>query len=379
MGHGSRFGGMGRCPLPGRAVDRVMDRSRLGGFLIAAVCYGFAPVAGADSHTGDALSAVTPMPPVNPLTQNLSSSVQGAQLDTILLSVDKSMLKAELRTWPENSGLSSILTTFKIAVGKADGDKEFEGDNRTPEGIYFVQNHIDGQTLPDKYGPLAIPIDFPNPIDQVSGKTGHGIWLHGVDREQRIEEAKVTEGCVAFYNNDIKILSNWLKSHQGIVVIAKDQKGVNQVEDISAIKKQTLDWIDAWAARNISAYQAFYSPSFRFAKYDIKGYIDYKKRVFAGYQKMVVLHDRLRIVTHPKYAVSFFNQDFRGDQHYVSIGRKVLYWEKDSKGEWKIQREVFENRRFEQLSLSDAELATALPERKPVREDGESKSSGSNL
>lgn len=302
-----------------------------------------------------------------------------ASLDTILLSVDKSLLKADLRTWPENSGLSSVLTTFKIAVGKADGDKEFEGDNRTPEGIYFVQNHIDGQALPDKYGPLAIPIDFPNPIDQVSGKTGHGIWLHGVDREQRIEEAKVTEGCVAFYNNDIKILANWLKSYQGIVVIAKDQKSVNQPDDINNIKKQTLDWIAAWAQRDIGSYQSFYGPHFRFGKYDLKGYIAYKKQVFAGYQKMDVLHDRLRVVTHPKYAVSFFNQDFRGDQRFVSIGRKVLYWEKDDKGAWKIQREVFENRRFEQLSLSEAELAAALPERKSAGDTGEAKTSGSNL
>jgi len=201
-------------------------------------------------------------------------------LDTILLNVDKSKLKAELRTWPEKSDQSSVLTTFKIAVGKADGDKEFEGDNKTPEGIYFVQNHIDGQTLPDKYGPLAIPIDFPNPIDRRIGKTGHGIWLHGVDREQRIEEAKVTEGCVAFYNNDIKILSNWLKSKQAIVVIAKDQAGVNQVADIEGVRQQTNDWLKAWAERDLKTYETFYHPNFKFEKFDLKGYINYKKRVF---------------------------------------------------------------------------------------------------
>jgi len=293
-------------------------------------------------------------------------------LDTILLNVDKSQLKAELRTWPEKSDQSALLTTFKIAVGKADGDKEIEGDNRTPEGIYFVQNHIDGQTLPDKYGPLAIPIDFPNPIDRLFGKTGHGIWLHGVDREQRIEEAKVTEGCVAFYNNDIKILSNWLKSKQAIVVIAKDQSGVNQPSDVEGVRQQTVDWIRAWGERDLKSYEAFYHKNFRFEKFDLKGYLDYKKRVFTSYEKMTVNHERLRVITHPKYAVSFFNQDFRGDQRYISIGRKTLYWEKDPEGKWRIVREVFENQRFEQLSIPDSELAS-LADRKSSRGASETK------
>ncbi len=28
------------------------------------------------------------------------------------------------------------------------------------------------------------------------------------------------------------------------------------------------------------------------------------------------------------YAVSFFNQDFRGDDTFVAVGRKILYWER---------------------------------------------------
>jgi hypothetical protein len=49
--------------------------------------------------------------------------------------------------------------------------------------------------------------------------------------------------------------------------------------------------------------------------------------------------------THPKYAVTVFNQDFDGDGRYVSSGRKLIYWTQDN-GVWKIFREVFENQRF---------------------------------
>ena len=55
---------------------------------------------------------------------------------------------------------------FKIAIGKEKGDKQFEGDNKTPEGIYFVNRIIDGKSLPEKYGPLALPINFPNAYDK---------------------------------------------------------------------------------------------------------------------------------------------------------------------------------------------------------------------
>lgn len=278
--------------------------------------------------------------------------------DMFVLTVDKSSLNADLKTWPEDPAKSTKLRSFRIAVGKAEGDKEHEGDNRTPEGIYFAQSHIDGNTLPDKYGTLAIPIDFPNPIDQVLGKTGHGIWLHGVDRDQRVEEAKVTEGCVAFYNSDIAQLSNWLKSYQGLVVIAKDVAMVNRPQDLMDVKQVTLDWIAAWAERKVDSYIGFYAPDFRFESHNLKSYEEYKRRVFAGYRKMVVNYDGLRVVTHPKYAVSFFNQDFRGDNRFESIGRKILYWERTSDAKWRIKREVFQNRRFEQVSFTDAELAS---------------------
>jgi murein L,D-transpeptidase YafK len=293
--------------------------------------------------------------------------------DFMILTVDKNTLAAELRTWPTEPTASIGLKKFRIAIGKAEGDKEIEGDNKTPEGVYFAQSHIGGQALPAKYGTMAIPLDFPNPIDQVAGKTGHGIWLHGVDRDERIEEAKVTEGCVAFYNHDIARLSGWLKGHQGVVVIARDLAQVNAPADLAAVREVTSAWMEAWKTRSIDAYLGHYAADFRYNKYDLKGYGDYKRRVFGSYEQMSLAYDNLRVVTHPKYAVSFFNQDFRGDDRFVSVGRKVLYWEKDDAGAWKIKREVFENRRFEFVRYTDAELAQLTAQAKSLEGDKDAK------
>jgi len=277
--------------------------------------------------------------------------------DLILLTVDKSRLSADLSTLPEAGKASELLKTFRIAIGKEDGDKQREGDNRTPEGIYFTAKPIDGKALPQKYGPIAIPIDFPNPIDKFSRKTGYGIWLHGVEKDTRVDQAKVTEGCVAFYNSDIESLTSWLQPDQAIVVIAHDASAVNKVEDQKAVQQRTDEWAAAWKARELEKYMAFYSPEFVNADKNLKAWHAYKQAVFGTYKEMKIEFDVMRVITHPKYALSVMNQDFRGDKHFTSVGRKMLYWMRGTDGRWYITREVFENRKIKPMKFSQAEIA----------------------
>ena len=55
--------------------------------------------------------------------------------------------------------------------------KEFEGDKKTPIGIYKVINRISSSKLPDFYGTGALPINYPNNFDKFSKRTGSGIWF----------------------------------------------------------------------------------------------------------------------------------------------------------------------------------------------------------
>ena len=292
-----------------------------------------------------------------PAQKLLASKKNTTRTDMILLEVDKAALSAVLKTWPENPEDSKVLKTFKIAVGKSEGDKQFEGDKKTPEGVYFTQTHIPGKSLPKKYGSIAIPIDFPNPIDRVQKKTGYGIWLHGVDREGRIEEAKVTEGCVAFHNKDVSSIASWLRPFQGVVVISDTSDAINRPDDLKTVRDLTENWIKAWAERDVDKYITYYHPDFRYKHHNRDSYAAFKKRIFNSYKKMVVNLSNLRVVTHAKYAVTMFNQDFHGDSHFSSIGRKKLYWIKNEQGQWQIMNELFEERRFEFVTFTDKELA----------------------
>ena len=287
----------------------------------------------------------------------VNDSAADTNQEMIVLTVDKAHNQADLRTLPETSNTSRVLRTFKIATGKVEGDKERQGDNKTPEGIYFTTGTIPSKQLaPEKYGPLAIPLNFPNPMDQVSGKTGYGIWLHGVG-DRRIEDARVTEGCVAFQNSEITSLVQWLQPNHGVVVIAKDASEVNRPEDHLGVLRAAKDWIDAWASRDVSRYIGFYAADFNNAGKNRSAYEVYKRAVFGSYKTMDVKMTNLRAVTHSKYAVAMMNQDFRGDNRFRSDGRKMIYLRKDDAGGWKIVREMFDNFLMQPVRFSMEDIA----------------------
>lgn len=290
---------------------------------------------------------------------NENASASGSSRDMVILTVDKAKLRADLKTWPENPSSAETLMSFKIAIGKEEGDKKKAGDNKTPEGIYFTQGIIDGSKLPAKYGPKAIPINFPNPLDQMMGKTGYGIWLHGVEQDQRIEAAKVTEGCVAFYNADIMTLTRWLRPNQAIVMIASNADDINRPDELKNLRELTEGWYTAWGQRQLDQYIGYYDEGFSFDNMDIKKFRTYKKQVFDGYKNMTVSMQDVRVFTHPHYAISIMNQDFNGDGRYVSRGRKVIYWKRNGENQWRITHETFENRRIEPLEFDRADIAQA--------------------
>lgn len=212
----------------------------------------------------------------------------------------------------------------------------------------------------EKYGTVAIPLNFPNPFDQFEKKTGHGIWIHGAGNDQRMAEENVTEGCVAFFNSEIIKLKSWLSPYQGIVVITNDSTAVNRQEDRQTVHKLAEKWIADWSTRDLAGYMEAYSPDFASNGRNKEAYRAYKTSVFHSYKNMNLEMTAIRTITHPKYAVVFMNQDFQGDKRFRSRGRKILYWRKEN-DTWKILHEVFGSVSFEKQSFSRKELEALNP------------------
>lgn len=107
-----------------------------------------------------------------------------------------------------------IFKTFKIALGMVPvGDKEFEGDFKTPEGRYVLD-----MRNPDSDYFLAIRISYPNAADRREAREkgvdpGGAIMIHGQPNvptrsEMYYRTQDWTNGCIAVSNSDM--IDIWL-------------------------------------------------------------------------------------------------------------------------------------------------------------------------
>ncbi len=102
------------------------------------------------------------------------------------------------------------LKTYKIALGgNPVGPKERQGDNKTPEGTYFIE----GRNRDSKYH-LSLRISYPNEKDRARAKElgappGGDIMIHGIknglswvgDSHAGIDW---TKGCIAVSDEEIE-------------------------------------------------------------------------------------------------------------------------------------------------------------------------------
>ena len=167
----------------------------------------------------------------------------------------------------ENSATGLRLAAdFYVSIGKLGAEKTIEGDKRTPLGIYFITSNLDPKSLKNFYGSGALPINYPNPLDQSRGKTGSGIWLHGTPPEQFSRAPRASDGCVVLANPDLERLVRTVQVRTTPVVIAQSLKWQppQTVANSSQVFAATLaGWQKAKSSGNLESMLNFYAPDFR--------------------------------------------------------------------------------------------------------------------
>ena len=158
-----------------------------------------------------------------------------------------------------------LVADYYASVGKLGTDKSLEGDQRTPLGVYFITSRLDAATLRDFYGAGALPLNYPNPLDQSRGKTGGGIWLHGTPPDQFARAPLATDGCVAIANPDLERLLRTVERSTP-VVIAKQLLWVTP-RSVQAERQQFDAVLKAWgnakSQGDVASLQRFYAPDFK--------------------------------------------------------------------------------------------------------------------
>ncbi|MBV7453882.1 L,D-transpeptidase family protein [Acidovorax sp. sif1233] len=159
-----------------------------------------------------------------------------------------------------------LVADYYASVGKLGIEKNLEGDQRTPLGVYFITSRLDPATLKDFYGAGALPINYPNPLDQSRGKTGGGIWLHGTPPDQFARAPLATDGCLVLANPDLERILRTVEPRSTPVVIARQLQWVAP-HAVQADRKSFDAVLNAWRSAktegDMSRLMGFYAPDFQ--------------------------------------------------------------------------------------------------------------------
>ncbi len=228
------------------------------------------------------------------------------------------------------------------SIGKNGSGKNFEGDKKTPLGVYTLGEKIT-QPLSDFYGEGAFPIDYPNVYDKLLNKTGHGIWIHGTPKDTYSRAPKSSDGCIVISNENFNTLESILKNKQTKVILSKlsyDQyfNAENNIDKHNNFMSYFESWISNWTLKNYSEYIAFYDANAKYNSKVFEKWSSKKKKVFENTNDIQIAIDNLTIIDYPeeeeyvKYVE--FTQTYNSDLLKQTSQKKQI-WRKFN-NEWKI-------------------------------------------
>lgn len=257
------------------------------------------------------------------------------------LVVDASRSRVYL--YEHSDGAPKLVDDFYASLGKQGIGKDREGDRRTPVGVYQVVTFVPGTKLPDLYGWGAFPISYPNTWDSLLGRTGSGIWLHGVPSDSYARAPRASDGCVVLANIDMERIARRIQIGETPVIISDEVRWVsNAVRDAErqAFMGVLESWRKAWESRDSDDYLVHYTRGFRSGRLDFTAWSAHKRRVNSTKKAIKVMLDNVSVYRSPaaeNLVEITFDQDYRSD-NFAQHSRKRQYWVMEA-GRWKIAHE----------------------------------------
>ncbi len=275
-------------------------------------------------------------------------SSHSGHLHTLIL-VDKKTNLLHVAHY-ESDDSFKILKTYHTTTGKVKGDKETEGDLKTPEGVYQFTSKILPPKLKAKFGAMAFYINYPNHYDRIADSTGNNIMLHGTNEPDRLKKDFDSEGCVVLRNEELTEVQNFIQVGLTPVLIFDAltpdyQKGGRDEK----LHRFFESWIRDWESRDVERYMRHYHTDFaspiKGRLFDRVSWKDYKAILTKKYSNIRVNASDPYFFRHPKYTMMMFTQDYEstlrnGQKGLVSRGTKILYIAEEN-GEPRIISETF--------------------------------------
>jgi len=237
-----------------------------------------------------------------------------------------------------------LIADYYVSSGKNGVGKRRQGDKKTPLGVYFVTQRLPGETLPDRYGPVAFPVDYPNDWDARHGRTGSGIWVHGVSSSSYSRPPLDSDGCVALTNSELVQVASRIEPGTTPVLIGYDVPWLSSAESgkvSDGIELQLEAWRQAWESGDTQRYLDYYADDFRGRGMGKEAWAAYKQRVARNKSYLEVDLADISVYGYPDeegVVVVTFEQDYRSS-NFNSTSRKRQYWRQGSDGQWRIVSE----------------------------------------
>lgn len=257
----------------------------------------------------------------------------------------------KLFLYKNDNNLPKLINIYSIVTGKKTGNKIYQGDYRTPEGVYKFTNFLPHSELLKKYGKKgeiygvgAFVTNYPNAIDLQLKKSGSGIWLHSTNDETRIDKGLDSRGCVVSTNSDLIEISKYLELANTPIVITHENKFISKENWLS--KRQKIlqivkNWSTNWSNKDFNKYISHYHKNFTDPiKGNLKYFSRYKKRIFASSGNIKINLSNLSILSAGDYISVSFEQEYI-TRNIQDTGLKTLYLKKDEYYNFKIIAETW--------------------------------------
>lgn len=257
-----------------------------------------------------------------------------------VLLVDTS--RSRLFVYANDRGRPRYVADFYISLGKNGIEKQREGDQKTPIGVYKVVASRD--RLPDFYGAGAFTLDYPNEWDRMQRRNGHGIWLHGSPSETYSRPPWATDGCVVLSNEDFARLARFVDVSRTPVVIGQSVLW-HDARRWEAQRGQFLAAFDRWRADweslDSQRYFSHYASQFRSDSRDLDAWKARKLKVNAGKKWVKVGVSDVSLFAYPGAGgmmMITFEQDYRSS-NLSNRTVKRQYWIREGEA-WRILHEA---------------------------------------
>jgi murein L,D-transpeptidase YafK len=236
------------------------------------------------------------------------------------------------------------LTEHYMSIGLRGAGKRRAGDQRTPLGIYFIVDQLDTTRLDPKYGVTAFPLDYPNTLDRIAGRTGDGIWLHGVPPGDERRPVWDTDGCIALANGDLEALAPRLELNATPVIVTRAMHLVDPdalVETTAMLRAALESWRIAIETGDAMGYLSLYAESFTYRGLDREEWVGFRAEQFASRKPASVEIEDLVLLQEPEDESTFiarFRLRRQGADARQSLIKR-LYWRRDDAGVFRIVAE----------------------------------------